>query len=400
MSTRFEHDAPSAITLLAAILSTAVAPSVSAQISTVLDPVGDTIFPFNAPFQDFVRGQMTKTASGDFELLMEMAVPVPIAPPLPPQGNSEIWWFWIFDLDPTTSPQGFPWRGQGSQGTRTPEFIVYVGWDGTEFAGAAIDRRPLLNGEDAIITPVPFGINGTIVDAVLPYELIGNVPPGFVWGAHTCDWSGPVGSSAFNFADYSESGGVFDPLDPSQPESVQMSEVLDPVGDTSIPAPAFQDIVGAEMTMTTSGGFEMLMELAGSVPGAPILPPPGLNQIWWSWMFDLDPTASPRGYPAPPGVAIIPEFIVYVSWDGTQFAGTAVDRRPLLTGGAATVTPVPFFITGTRVEALLDFTVIGEAPPIFDWRPSTLDWAGPLGAGGWIVVDNADFTEFPGVGCK
>jgi hypothetical protein len=181
-----------------------------------------------------------------------------------------------------------------------------------------------------------------------------------------------------------------------QPVSAQISTVVDPVGDTSIPAPAFQDIVSAQMTMTASGGFELLMELEGSVPGSPILPPPGLNQIWWSWMFDLDPTTSPRGYPASPGVTLIPEFIVYVSWDGTQFAGTAVDRRPLLTGGTAIITPVPFFITGTKVEAVLDFTVIGEVPPIFDWRPTTLDWASPLGAGGYFVVDNAPFTEFPG----
>src|SRR5204862_4372478 len=58
-----------AITLLAAILSTAG--PVSAQISTVFDPVGDT--KCNAPaFQDVVFGRMTKTASGDFELLMEL----------------------------------------------------------------------------------------------------------------------------------------------------------------------------------------------------------------------------------------------------------------------------------------------------------------------------------------
>jgi hypothetical protein len=30
------------------------------------DPAGDTIFNFNAPFQDFVRGQMTMTGSEDF----------------------------------------------------------------------------------------------------------------------------------------------------------------------------------------------------------------------------------------------------------------------------------------------------------------------------------------------
>ncbi len=182
----------------------------------------------------------------------------------------------------------------------------------------------------------------------------------------------------------------------AQPVSAQISTVFDPVGDTYIPAPAFQDIVGARMTKMASGDFELLMEMAGPVPGAPILPPPGLNQIWWNWIFDLDPTTSPRGYPVSPGVAIYPEFIVYVSWNGTQFAGTAIDRRPLLTGGTAVITPVPFVINGTTVEAFLDFTLIGEVPPIFDWRPATLDWAGPLGSGGYVVADNADRTEFRG----
>jgi len=192
----------------------ATADAASSVVSTVSDPVGDTFFNFNAPFQDFVRGQMTKTASGDFELLMEMASPVPVNPPLSPPGRSEIWWFWIFDLDPTTRPVGYPWKEAAEaanvhgtpqeQTGRPPEFIVYVSWDGNKFAGNAIDRRPLLTGGEAIITPVPFSINGTIVEAVLSSELIGAVPASFGWGPFTANWSGPVGSEGFHFADYCE----------------------------------------------------------------------------------------------------------------------------------------------------------------------------------------------------
>ncbi|MEX2218522.1 MAG: hypothetical protein WD749_07135 [Phycisphaerales bacterium] len=164
--------------------------TVFAQTSTVFDPVGDIYFR-NAPaFQDIVLGQVTKTASGDLELLMELAGPVPVAPPLPPPGVNEIWWYWSFDLDPTTSPIGYP-STPGFAGKS--EFIVYVSWNGTEFVGNAIDRRPLLTGGEAIVTPVPFSINGTIVEAFLPYELIGDVPPSFGWHLVTRDWSGPVG---------------------------------------------------------------------------------------------------------------------------------------------------------------------------------------------------------------
>jgi hypothetical protein len=187
--------------------SSTVAQPGSDQISTVFDPAGDTIFGFNAPIQDFIRAQMTKTASGDYEMLMEMAGPVP-AVPGPRPGAGEIWWFWTFDLDSATRPAGYPW--QNAVG-RPPEFIVYVSWNGTEFAANAIDRRPLLTGGEAIITPVPFSINGTIVEAVLSSELIGEVPT-FRWGPFTFDWSGPVGSEGVQFADYAfEIGTITNP---------------------------------------------------------------------------------------------------------------------------------------------------------------------------------------------
>jgi len=199
MFTRSKHIAPGAIALLAAILSAAalgIAQPLSDQVSTVVDPVGDATH--NAPaFQDVVFGQMTKTANGDFELLMEMAGTVPVAPPLPPPARAEIWWIWVFDLDPTTAPRGYPFLCNESPA----EFLVYVSWDGTEFAGTAIDRRPLLTGGEAIITSVPFHIDGTIVEADLAYTLIGDVPPSFVWSPRTLDWSGPVGSGGFNIVD-------------------------------------------------------------------------------------------------------------------------------------------------------------------------------------------------------
>ena len=160
------------------------------EVTTVDDPVGDALY--NTPaFQDVVFGQLTKTASGDFELLMEMAGPVPVNSPLPPPGKNEIWWAWPFDLDPTTFPVGYPFL----KAVAPPEFIVYVSWDGAEFAGAAIDRRPLLTGGEAIITPVTFSIDGTIVQADLPYTLIGAVPTSFGWAAAAEAWPGPVGMS-------------------------------------------------------------------------------------------------------------------------------------------------------------------------------------------------------------
>jgi len=162
----------------------------SAQTITVPDPVGDVNF--HAPaFQDIVRGEIEKQGK-DFVLRMEMAGPIPIKPPLPPPGTSEIWWLWGFNLDPNTVPHGYPFPP--GLGLPLPaEFMVYVAWDGTKFTGNAIDRRPLLTGQDAIVTSVPFSIDGAIVQATLASPT--DFPASFGWGTRTYDWSSPPGKT-------------------------------------------------------------------------------------------------------------------------------------------------------------------------------------------------------------
>src|SRR6187397_1046124 len=88
-----------ALVALAAVpvfnVALATADAAGSVVSTASDPVGDANF--NAPaFQDVVFVQVTN-AGGDFELLMEMAGPVPVHPPMPPPAHTEIWWVWTFD---------------------------------------------------------------------------------------------------------------------------------------------------------------------------------------------------------------------------------------------------------------------------------------------------------------
>ena len=52
---------------------------------------------------------------------------------------------------------------------------------------------------------------GTIVKAVLPAELIGEVPASFQWGFYTRNWSGPMGSNGNNPVDLSETTRVSNP---------------------------------------------------------------------------------------------------------------------------------------------------------------------------------------------
>jgi hypothetical protein len=209
MFTRSKLAAPGVIALLAV----AVARPASGQVSTVFDPVGDTTFAFNGPFQDIVRAQITKI-SGHFELLLEMAGPVPATPPLPLEGRfngrAEIWWMWALDTDPATFPPAYPFQ---SHYARRAEFIIYVSWDGTEFAGTVIDRRPLLTGGEAVMTDVPFFINGTIIEADLASTLIDD-PASFEWLYATADWRGPVGTEGFSWIDVSWDGNNSLPVFP------------------------------------------------------------------------------------------------------------------------------------------------------------------------------------------
>ena len=181
------------------------------------------------------------------------------------------------------------------------------------------------------------------------------------------------------------------PIVATRPASGQTSVVIDPVGDVDHHAPAFQDIVRGEI-QKKGGSFILRMEMAGPIPGNPPLPQPANAQIWWAWAFDLDPTTTPKGYPFAPGDKVLTEFLVYVSWDGEEFRGYALDRRPLLTGGSAIVTPVPFSIDGAIVEAVLASALIGN-PSSFRWGVRAIDVSSHVGTGAINPVDSApDFV--------
>jgi hypothetical protein len=181
----------------------------------------------------------------------------------------------------------------------------------------------------------------------------------------------------------------------ADPAASVSSEVFDPVGDTTLGfhSPAFQDIVFGRMTKTASGDFKLRMEMAGPVPVIPLMPPPAHAVIAWKWNFDLDPTTSPLGYPGLPVTAFPAEFVVDIYWDGAEFACVAIDRRPLLAGGEATITPVSFNIDGTVLEAVLPSTLIGAVPPSFTWRLFTSDRSGVLRGG--HTVDSAESVFNP-----
>jgi hypothetical protein len=188
----------------------------------------------------------------------------------------------------------------------------------------------------------------------------------------------------------------------------QTLTLSDPEGDTadmsaSTITPAYMDMVGASISKK-GRVFEFSMTLAAPIPNQPALPPQ-VKEIRWIWMQDTDPTTFPAGYPLPPGPgqAVPPEFQVIVAWDGSRFRAYLVDRRPLLTGGEAILTPISFTRSGAELTAFVDAASLGD-PPRFGVRMLTVFWkTSSQEAWGFTFADvlpngNPPFVEWPGSG--
>ena len=106
---------------------------------------------------------------------------------------------WGLDTDPDAFPQGgvFP---SGPGRARPFEFFVDLEWDGAQFSGLLYDLRPLLKGEEMVVTPVPFTIEGAEIDLPVAASALGD-PSTFVWGAATCARHAHLGSEGFQCLD-------------------------------------------------------------------------------------------------------------------------------------------------------------------------------------------------------
>jgi len=173
------------------------------------------------------------------------------------------------------------------------------------------------------------------------------------------------------------------------------SVVTDPTGDAffpdhALPAPAYQDIVQA--TVSLDGEFTFGMDLAAAVPDTPALP--GVMRMVWAWGVDTDRATAPAGFPFVPGPegAAPAEFLVWVVWDGATFSGIVIDRRPLLTGGEPIITSVPSHINGAQITVSVDAALLGS-PSSFKWVSRTIDWRGPFG-----TLSNFDADRAPNAG--
>jgi hypothetical protein len=132
------------------------------------------------------------------------------------------------------------------------------------------------------------------------------------------------------------------------------------------------------------------MTVAAPVPPAPQTDNAS-KRIVWAWRFDTDPNAFPQGYPLPPGQASPFDLFAAVEWDGGAFTAQLVDRRPLLVGGEAVITPITPVIVGTELQVTLNIGSLG-LPSQFRWRASTNCFQTHEESMGQFPVDTSAFT--------
>lgn len=156
--------------------------------SKVTDPEGDLIVfqpcvPMDcAPIQDIVKAEVANKR-GIFLFSMDVAEAIPDSPEVPP-GVTFMTWSWLLEVNPATFPAGYPLP----PGFATPfEFEVTVTWDGTSFSGEVVDRRPLLVGEEVVITPIPLKIKRAEITAVVDGSLLADAAS-FKWVPNTALW--------------------------------------------------------------------------------------------------------------------------------------------------------------------------------------------------------------------
>jgi len=172
------------------VLFVSVAFGDTPQSVLLTSPAGNTEVKDAPAYQDIIEAEVTRVGDGGgdtYYVFREgMAGPLTADSSLPsnPGGIKEVLWDWGIDTDGTTFPTGYPFSGKGN--TRPYEFMIWLDWDGERFTGVLIDRRPLLRGEQAVLSEIEFAIDGADVLLFVPAALLGD-PETFQWRCGTVD---------------------------------------------------------------------------------------------------------------------------------------------------------------------------------------------------------------------
>ena len=183
------------VATLAASLAGAAAAGGS-ESASVTDPAGDVKNGVQ-PWQDIVAGGVVR--QGDtFTFSMKMAGVPPANLPAASGGLGWYLWAWGIDTDPDLSPGGWPFPSNQASPT---DFFVFVVSDGTQYFAFVGDRRPLADGEDEVITPVPFKIRGSSIQVSVDADLLGD-PADFLLWLGSITSHAHFGSEGFDVVDH------------------------------------------------------------------------------------------------------------------------------------------------------------------------------------------------------
>jgi hypothetical protein len=176
--------------------------------------------------------------------------------------------------------------------------------------------------------------------------------------------------------------------------AVQTVTVNDPTGDVQNNKPAYFDITQAVVTKDDAT-FSMSIRLAAAIPLTPPIPNGVDGEYSWVFALDTQPGA-PQGYPFSPGNERPFDQIVYFSWDGTTFHSFIVDRAPLLSGGEAITTNIPFSFNAERDELtfVVNEALIGS-PATFSWATASSIRESFFGSQGYQVIDFTENANWP-----
>jgi hypothetical protein len=189
-------------------------------------------------------------------------------------------------------------------------------------------------------------------------------------------------------------------------QSGTSSSVIDPVGDATFrqntgpgsakKVPDWLDITGAEISKQGQT-FVLTMALAGALTTLPEASG-GFGVYQWGWGLETDLGTAPAGTPFPSSDPNLFEFFILLDWDGSAFQAIVMDRRPLLSGGEAILTPVEFSVTGTTIRLSVPQRLLGN-PTAFDWAAFTDIRHAHYGNEGFDILDgapDASLAQWPG----
>lgn len=163
-------------------------PTPSPILRGVEDPEGDAFVPEG--YLDVLSADVTKSG-GAFAFSFTLAEAVPASFDVPAGWDAL---FWSFCLNTSSrSPVGYPFSVSTSVSC---EFIVIARSTGGPITAVLIDRRPLVNVEDAITVSVPIAVRGSAIRMTVPASRLGH-PRQFAWVMKTSEITLPLGNDDF-----------------------------------------------------------------------------------------------------------------------------------------------------------------------------------------------------------